>query len=329
MTVSKALHSLLQAGRRFSGSYGSGFANHLPMALVALEGLGGDERRLREFAAFYEKRLRPTTESDQAVLRGDWRNALGREEWEMAVRDTIADALAKRGPAGVLAELLPELTRGIGSAAFHGLIRTAYAVESGDDTDLPEALCYWIVTYGELRPPAEIGAFATAAAAFDAMHLDGRFGNVQPSRSIDAGMSAAAGMPAFIEYCGPVRDLDLAQLARMAVLIYLASADFAALHLVTTCHATRVLLPYLGRNALDHLLIAMLAVYATIGRPPLDTQPEATGPAADREALAARAVTSNDDHDLKLVYSALREGNVYRWGLHEAAAWLRLSRSQT
>lgn len=138
--------------------------NHLPMALVALEGLGGDEERLREFAAFYEKRRRPKTEKERAAS------------------DRIAEDLAKRGSACVLADLLPRFTPGIGAAAFHGLIRTAYAVDSGDDTDLPDALRYWTGTYRELRPPMGIGRFATAAAAFEAIRTDDRFGTAQHHR---------------------------------------------------------------------------------------------------------------------------------------------------
>jgi len=148
-TPGNVLHELLEAGRRFSGSYGGGLANHLPMALVALQGLGAVEMRLREFASLYEKRLRAKA----------------------------------------------------------------------------------------------------------------RFENVERQRSIDASMASVTGVPAFTEYCGPVRDLDLSQLTRIAVSIYLATADFTALHLVTACHATRVLGRYLSDEALNHLMIAMLAAY--------------------------------------------------------------------
>jgi len=319
-----ALHELLEGGRRFSGSYAGGFASHLPMALVALHGLGAEETRLREFASFYEKRLRAMAPAESDLRNSGWRAGINRPECEAAVAEVLEEEIARRGAGSVLSEILPELTSGLGSAAFHGLIRTAYAVDSGDDADLPGALSYWIVAYHDLRPVREPERFATAAAAFAAMHDDTRFDNVELQRSIDASMAEVTRLPAFTEYCGPVPDLDLSQLARIAVSIYLATADFTALHLVTACHATRVLERYLSDEALTHLLIAMLAAYGTLRRPAFDPAPR-LAPPSDRASLAARAIESNDDHDLKLVYSALREESVYGWGLHHAAAWLRLS----
>jgi hypothetical protein len=324
-TPDSTLHELLAAGRRFSGSYGGGLANHLPMALVALQGLGAEETRLREFASFYEKRLRAKAPAENDLRDAGWLTALSRPECEAAVADVMEEEIAGRGAVSVLSEVLPRLTPGLGSAAFHGLIRTAYAVDSGDDADLPDALSYWIVTYHELPPVSESTRFASAAAAFNAMHGDTRFENVERRQSIDASMAAVTRVPAFTEYCGPVRDLDLAQFARIAVSIYLATADFTALHLVTACHATRILKRYLSEEALNHLLIAMLAAYGSLGRPAFDVQPRLTAP-PDRASLAARAIESNDDHDLKLVYSALREESVYGWGLHHAAASRRLSK---
>jgi hypothetical protein len=49
--ISSTCRSLIAESRRFSTTYGAGFFDHLPMALLALERLGGGEARLRQFAA--------------------------------------------------------------------------------------------------------------------------------------------------------------------------------------------------------------------------------------------------------------------------------------
>jgi len=163
------------------------------------------------------------------------------------------------------------------------------------------------------------GPSTTLGMTFCAIQQDDRFPRTFDGTSIVARMDKVVSMPAFHEY--RVAAPTLPDLARIAVKIYLATANFTALHLVTGCHAARVLEPYLAPDALDHLAIAMLAGYVTIGRPAFDV---ATFDAPDWDTLARLAIASNDDHDLKMVYSCREEEAVYGWGLHRMAAALRL-----
>ena len=298
------LHEILDESRRYSAEYGGGLASHLPMALLALHRLGATDVRLREFAAFYARRLSPKP-ADEA------RHVAHFEE-----------SLHARGRDELLAETLPRLTPAIGSAAFHGLIRTAYAVDSGDDVDLPDGLAYWEATYEELGGPEGDPRFDTATEAFAALRDDERLPRQFSGRLISGAMKGAAAHPQFADYLRPIRNLTLEDLARCAVSVYVATGDFTALHLVTGCHATRVLQPWLDASALQHLALAMLAGYAAIGRPAYDVP--LVDEAPEWDALAARAIASNDDHDLKLVYSAREEEAQYGWGLHRKAAAVRL-----
>ena len=298
-------HSLLDDARQFGSRYGGGLSNHLPMALLALDRLGASDERLREFAAFYARRLSAKTAEEAALAK------------------KYEDDMRSRGRDAVLRDVVSELTPGLGSAAFHGLIRTAYAVDSGDDVDIPDALTSWVVGYAELGEPEGEPRFDGVAEAFDALHGDERLPKEFPGRMIIGVMVNVAGHPAFADYRRPIRNVTLGDLARAAVSIYLATGDFTALHLVTSCHATRVLQPWLAVRALDYLSLALLAGYASIGRPALDAAPQGDVPGWDE--LAARAIESNDDHDLKLVYSCRQEETHYGWGLHQRAAALRLT----
>jgi len=296
-------HALLVESGRFGAVYADGMSNHFPMALLALHRLGASDDRLREFASFYQRRLRAKPADEAARSR----------EYE--------DDLHARGREAFLRDNVGKLTPGIASEAFHGVIRTAYAVDSGDDTDLPDALTSWVIGYQELGRGSGEPRFERAGDAFAAMHRDDRFAVQFTARGITGRIAKVAALPAFDDYRSSIKHLELGDLAKIAVDIYLATADFTALHLVTACHATRVLQPYLAGSALEHLATAMLAGYATIGRPAFDVSPPDAPP---WEEIAARAIASNDDHDLKLVYCCREEERAYGWGLHRAAAAQRL-----
>jgi len=316
--ISDACRSLIADSRRFSTAYGAGFFNHLPMALLALERLGGDEARLRQFAAFYEKRLRLQDPGDP-LPNDDWREALGKRRYESALAAKFEEEVRIRGAVALLRDVVPHLTAGLPSEAFHGAIRTAYAVDSGDDVDIAGALAAWVTGFSELRGAAGEKRFASAADAFAAIAADDRFAAPIEGRSIDGRFAKVNALPAFDDYRSSIANLGLPDLAMIAARIFIATGDFVALHLVTACHATRVLEPFLLPSALDVLANAMLAAYIVIGRPPL-----ATTIIDDGTDIAALAVKSDDDHDLKLVYCCIDEEAHYKSGLHRTAAAVRL-----
>jgi hypothetical protein len=168
--------------------------------------------------------------------------------------------------------------------------------------------------------PAET-KFASAADAFATLADDDRFVTTIEGRSIDARLAKVNALPAFDDYRSAIENITLTDLAKIAARIFIVTSDFVALHLVTACHAVRVLQPFLAPSALDVLANAMLAAYVAIGRPPL--APTIIDDGGD---LASRAARSDDDHDLKLVYCCLQEEAHYNSGLHRTAAAVRLSK---
>jgi len=288
---------------RFSAEYANGMSNHLPMALLAIRRLGATADRVREFQAFYERRLRPMSASEEVLS------------------DRLHEELARDGRELFLCNNIARLTPGLASAAFHGVIRTAYAVDSGVDDDLADAVASWVRGYAEIDT-GDARRFNGVSDAFTALQRDDRFPREFQGTSIVARINKVVALPEFGDYRSSIQNPTLQDLTRIAVLIYLATANFTALHLVTGCHATRVLAPYLADDALEHLANAMLAAYVTIGRPAFETP---TVDAPDWETLARTAIASNDDHDLKMVYSCREEDAVYGWGLHRMAAALRLT----
>ncbi|HYD98319.1 MAG TPA: questin oxidase family protein [Alphaproteobacteria bacterium] len=326
------MQHLLEAARRPSAEYGGRLANHLPMALIALARMGAPAARLDAFAAAYAARkvLRPLPAAGPALTAASWPAALGDTAAEGPARGYFRGALAQAGRDRVLRGHLPALLPGLGGSAFHALIRTAYAVECGDDAELAAALAYWTMSHLPLGEPA-----AGAAAEADPLRLlaelraalDGRIGGVE-GPTIFARMALAARLPGF----APVVDRlavgvdGLPVLAAAAVALFAHTADFTALHMMTALHALRLLLPWVEDRpgALRQAWRALAAAYVAAAMPPLPTA-DALDVLRRRAApgwpdILAAASASDDEHVVKAAYTAWQEDSVRADPLYRVAA---------
>jgi hypothetical protein len=143
-----------------------------------------------------------------------------------------------------------------------------------------------------------------------------------PGDPIDVSMAHAAREPAFRRASAALR-VDTAdtlpRLARHAAAAYAQSGDFTVLHLLTSAHAVRVLWPWLDDAdrlpALRHYARAFVAGHLACGTP---------GPAVTHAApppwlrVVERALDSDDEHVIKLVYSCREQERAYGGDL-----WLR------
>jgi hypothetical protein len=192
-----------------------------------------------------------------------------------------------------------------------------YAVQAGHGRELADALAYWACRWLPLGPTSPdaptllarpAGTVAQPLAVLQALHMPKPAGGLIAVR-----MHAAALVPGFAQAVAPLRlgaDV-LPRLARTAARGYAASGNFTALHLVTSAHALRVLMPLMpphgdaqgpeARAALAHYWHAYAAGWvasgAVLGR--------ATPPMPWPELVGA-ALASSDDHLIKLV-DACRE----------------------
>jgi hypothetical protein len=102
-------------------------------------------------------------------------------------------------------------------------------------------------------------------------------------------------------------DDHLRTMSRAALMVFAASHDFFALHLVTASHAFRVLYPYLqprlGPRTDVVFTLGLLAGYLAAGAPaPAPWQePDVAPPPTSRELLA---LCRHDEHDIKLAHAA-------------------------
>ena len=315
-------------GPKYAPEYRGGLSNHLPMALLALRRLGATRERMDAFEAVYAARLEPAARVASAsghARCATWPPAARGIEAHACVAAQIDAEIARRGAEDVLHELLPSLMRGVGAAAFHGLIRTAYAVESGDDAELSEGLAYWTVRRLPLGPLATtvgtlpVDAWATALARELAPPQAG-------DRLIFEDMHEVSTQPRFAAVASALAadGATLHALTRWAAAHYVRSADFTVLHLVTSAHAMRLVLPFAGdaTTALRWYAQAWAAAMVTV--PTLAPQPleQSAATALPWAVIVERALNSDNDHAIKLVHTCREEAAHYgdADGLYRAVA---------
>jgi Questin oxidase-like len=300
-----ALVALLDAGAAHDAEYAGGLSNHLPMALLALQRLGADDARLQAFADGHASRLEPAPPAQTWPAGDAWAARLGqREAWPM-YRDLFLQWLENEGAGDVLSQVLPRLMTGCGAAAFHGLIRTAYAVRAAHRRELADALAYWACRWLNLGESRAIGRTPDPARLLPRLPVPGG-----QQRLIFERMQAAAALPAFAPTVAQLRvdEGTLARLATLAAGLYARSGNFTALHLLTSAHAVRVLLPFIEEPV--PALRAYWRAFAA-GVAASNAEPDELPPLLAWPAIVDFALASSDDHVIKLVDSCREEAEAY------------------
>ena len=327
MTRRGALSELLEHQRRFHAEYRGGLSNHLSMALVALARMGAPDERLRYYARLYERRLEAAP--DPGKVLAEWPAYLGRKTRYADFLATFHQAIAEEGWEGTLRRCLPALMPGCGAAAFHPLIRLAFAVEAEEPEEMAIALAYWAARFLPLGAVPQSPAAPLSADPEDLLarlRAEAAFAHRPDDDAlIDAEMKRAAGPPEFAPVIGwlEIREDTPRRLAAAAQRIYAATGDFTALHMVTALQSARIVLAHCEDReaALRWIWQAFAAAYLSIGKPAIPKRlPIETGGAPAWPDILARARDAADEHVIKIVYSCWAEDEAYGDPLYRAVA---------
>ncbi|MGB8195762.1 MAG: questin oxidase family protein [Acidimicrobiales bacterium] len=295
-----------------------GLTNHLPMALVAKERLGADADELVRFAELYASRIQPLDEPGTRLDESTWRSAIGDYSAAAELREYFVRSVNDLGPEDALRTHLPPLLAGISGAAFHGVIRLAYAIEVASPSRIAAGLAYLAEVGTPLKPLAN-GAFTSDDPVAVLNELSRSPDVPVPPRGVNIteSMRAVAHCDLFdtaVSSLEITRDTDAA-LAQMALHLYASTNDFTALHGVTGFEAIMALRPWVDEGELlsRYAFQALVAAYLSIGAPALwssDRLDEFVGAnTSDATAVASIAAFHDDEHVAKLVYTAQRS-----WG---------------
>jgi hypothetical protein len=288
-------------------------ADHGPMACLALHGLGVGLARIEQFAAYYQQRLAAQKLPEAAITAENWRRAVGRREAYAGLRAYFLRQIAVLGWQGVVAQYLPLLVSGWVKDAFHPLIRLAYGIEFALPSEVASGLAYLstvgddpeLAAVAERAPQrGEVRAYHEALqSSRNASFLEGRFNARYRAATRAAALCPAGGSP----------EQTLKELSRSALEVFHCTHDFFALHLVTASHAFRVCSPWAGPKWSALFSVGLGAGYLAIGAPPF-----AVLPTAAAELPLEGLAVADDEHDIKIAYSALMQSRVlddptYRW----------------
>jgi hypothetical protein len=222
----------------------------------------------------------------------------------------------------VLRDWVPVLMPGLAASAFHGLIRLAYAIEGGLEDEVALALAYWASEYASLPLSLEpADEFANASLDEIAERLRARVADhvFKPGIIIDKMLDIAWHPSLAGAAVQPAAPPALRDIARFGLEAYARREDFTLLHIVTGCHAFRIVQRYANDKALaarylwQAALAAWLTVVVTEKTAPASRTEEGAQdrPPPAEQAIAAQAILSSDDHVIKLCYSALCEYREY------------------
>ena len=295
-------------------------SDHFPMALQALSKMTADPEMISNFAKrklLENRNAEVNSESELMIQQTNWKDFIGKRVHAPAYIVFFQRELEEKGLQLTLDKFLPELITGMGSAAFHGLIRLAYALELNLESEIAHALAAWTCTYQYLGKLPASGPH-DLASSYNAARETGLFENsVIKGENIIQRMVTVSKDPEFPKLVANLdrNRLELSGLAEAVVTLYMSSSgNFTALHAVTSTHALRVLLPYLNQTskslALAYYWQALLAAAITFKTPALDV-PLDNELKMSWDEIFILACQSTDEHVLKLVYTCFEESKVY------------------
>lgn len=290
-----------------------GTTNHCPMALFALAKMGASAQRLEAFfARWSQKYAIIDTQAGVPIEGGDWLAHLGDPAAFGSLRRHFCALIEADGARAVIGEVLGQAPCAPATGAFHAIIRMAYGIEAGHAGETAAGLAAYVATNLPVaiamagRDPAlsvEEG-FSILSTQFAGQTWEGR--------SITARIKSIAADPDFEKAlrAPPAGPALLDRLARFSIELYWQKADFTILHMVTGIHAARVLLAQLPASCADRLALAMwpalCAAYVSAGAPQ-SIRPEPPYESAAWPEIFERAIKSDDDHVIKLVYTCSEE----------------------
>ena len=327
------LKGLLAKTRHYHPSYGGGLSNHCSMTMIALDRMGATPQRVERFTQDYLKQMEPAPQPGEAIHAENWLTRLGDESAYGDYLGFFRREVGRLNARAALRAYLPELAPGVGAAAFHPIIRTAFGVIAEDSEEIAVGLAYWASRFLALPERADMPAELPFAPSDDPLQIlmktrtwPGLEFEPDADALIDREMTKAADPTLFplLVAALQIDELTLDRLRQAAALLFLSADDFNSLHAVTGLHAARVLSDFaVDRRAFAReVWRALLALYLSLDRPELPTPAAAAELTAadlpDWNAILPVAAASDDVHVIKLVFSCLAEsraggGRLYRY----------------
>ena len=253
-----SLQELLIEGIRYDPRYlPSRNADHMPMTLCAISGLGGNQDALLAYRDQYKKILH---EICPVSARPDWRQGIGRNESYPSLLAWFSKQIAENGIQSTVSEYLPEFIGSLAMEAFHPIIRLGYAIDFKSEAETAAALAYIACSHKNVP----INVYHTVDIRTE------MFGQVKAGPRSFKETGFTRGIYELLdENCYPLgRTADISDAAIVALDVFRSTRNFFALHMVTVTQAVRICSELVDKNlALAALTGGLLAAHQVVGSP--------------------------------------------------------------
>ncbi|MGE0631580.1 MAG: questin oxidase family protein [Pseudobdellovibrionaceae bacterium] len=322
---SETLIRLLEKSKEFGSEYGNALANHLPMALIALERIGANSRHISDFYLHYSPILEEPDSGKIDINTSTWSLHMGEHRYSLPYRNFFIEEISNKGVEKALKAYLPTLLKGVSGGAFHPLIRLAYGIEVDSDWEIAESLASWCLAYNELGPLSQ--SQAAPISPLEALKILSDQTQEAPipvsGERVSEWLKSVATNQIFVDFYAGLnsKQLTIHDLADTTILLYLSTKDsFTALHCVTATHALRVVSEYYyDQTAVQYLWQSICASFV-VSKCLAIAPNHAFGELPDWEKIFEATWTNRNDHVIKFVYSAHCEFQHYRNPLYQFAA---------
>ncbi|APA14527.1 hypothetical protein SS1G_06461 [Sclerotinia sclerotiorum 1980 UF-70] len=325
------------------------FHNHLPHHLGSAYLLGADYDQLQRVYAEESKVLEEWQDSPGEITDADWRDFLGEKVYQRAYVDFFEDELALKFSydwKALVEEYLysgeAPLVNGLTSGLGHPLIHLGYAVELNSRELAIEALSLTSTCYNFMHKYLDDPSYTKASTysttspleILHKIHADSRLDGVLDEPSPSNITKLFEKHEDFIlehwnawSITDPEKQFRDSQEAAVNLLVQTVKPgthayDFFVVHILTTSHAVRILLPFVPPKFQVGLIrqwwLFTIAVYCAQMRPKINEDIEQKPGKGWKyvEDKAINGVWSTDPHYVKAI-RAIREA-AFTWGdVHE------------
>ena len=240
-----------------------GMANHYPMAILSMYGLGASDEQIQTFKRRwprYRARIEEDLDlyDDREITEENWHLYLGQSHKLKEFRRVFLEKFIERDASDVVTDSLEQMRNGLPMGLFHPLIRLSFAAMHGDKGLLADALAYMAIRYRDIYL-GEVGGYANSEAPEihmvsqvwsilreqkEAHHLAGRLPSMLYGGSINICESLCSSeliKEVALGYGFEIREDNLndrvRQICRASVKLYLFEPALTTLHAVTACQA--------------------------------------------------------------------------------------------
>ncbi|TDZ32604.1 Questin oxidase [Colletotrichum spinosum] len=277
------------------------FHNHAPHILGSAYLLGATDKQLHEIYEAEAKELEPWSASPAEVTEDDWRDFLGDKRYQRAYVDFFEDALAlhcgydwKKVVKQYMFEGREPLINGLIGGLGHPLIHLGYAYEIDNKEVAIEALGLTATNYNYLHKFIDDKKYTkpspfSSKSIFDLVNRlanDKRFDELFTEPDLEnLDVLFLEHEDLVLEYWNawtitdPVKQFQESQELAVALLVATVAPgthayNFFNVHLLTTSHAIRILIPFIPTKFHISLVrqwwLFTLGVYIALMRPKID-----------------------------------------------------------